>query len=227
MFTDFIDQFEHIIQRAKDSPVLTDPWPHMYITEVFTSDFYRQACEFENGRNLIRSTSEGRTQTVFDIHSQYYQDHTEKFNDATSRLFDVLSAKFGYEFKEKIPCTTTHWIDTHKLGINDIHVDAFFDTKFTISGQIYLPEDDSQRHYGTRLYKYIGDNIAEDAVQDSGADYPHIVHGDNDNFKLVRTVPFMPNCMLVTTNEPNSWHQAPTNIANGDRRKSLMLRWKV
>ena len=30
----------NIRKRMEEAPVLTDPWPHMFITEVFTPDFY-------------------------------------------------------------------------------------------------------------------------------------------------------------------------------------------
>ena len=52
MFTDIINQFNHIEQRIKDTEVIMEPWPHMFIPEFFTSDFYRTVQEFEQHPEL-------------------------------------------------------------------------------------------------------------------------------------------------------------------------------
>lgn len=220
MFTDITQQFEHIKKRIDETPVLTDPWPHMFITEVFTPDYYRTICEFEQFEELEAIEEHGRIQYTFDKHHEEYEEFT-------SKLFSLLSAKFEYHTELPVPATTNFWKDTDLLTINDIHVDAFYDTLFTISGQIYLPSNTDKKHYGTALYKYEGNNIQKDAIQDEGTAHPHIAkHTSLDRFKLVRRVPFYPNCMFVTTNNKDSWHQAPY-IEKDDIRKSLMWRWKV
>ena len=220
MFTDIIHQFDHIKKRIEETPVIMDPWPHMFITEVFTPDYYRTICEFEQFDELERNIEHGRIQHTF---NQYDKD----YEDFTSKLFSLLSAKFEYHTETPVPATTNFWTDTDKLSINDIHVDAFYDTLFTISGQVYLPVDTSQRHYGTAMYEYIGDDLHRDAYQDEGTAHPHMARfGKLDKFKLIRRVPFYPNCMFVTTNNKDSWHKAP-HIEENDLRKSLMWRWKV
>ena len=149
MFTDITQQFEHIKKRIEEAPVLTDPWPHMFITEVFTPDYYRTICEFEQFEELEAVEEHGRIQYTFD-------KHHEKYKEFTSKLFSLLSAKFEYHTELSVPATTNFWIDTDLLTINDIHVDAFYDTLFTISGQVYLPVDINQKEYGTAMYRYTG-----------------------------------------------------------------------
>ena len=220
MFTDITQQFKHIKQRIEEAEVLYDPWPHMFITELFTPDYYRTISEFEQFEELELVEEHGRKQYTFNQYNEQYEEFT-------SNIFSLLSAKFDYHTELPVPATTNFWIDTEHLQINDIHVDAFYDTEFTISGQIYLPKDVNQQHYGTSLYTYSGDDIHADAVQDEGTLHPHTVLPEKEHmFKLVRRVPFYPNCMLVTTNQEHSWHKAP-NIDSGDIRKSMMLRWKV
>jgi|TARA_B110000914_G_C15506456_1_gene468528 hypothetical protein len=219
MFTDIINQFNHIEQRIKDTEVIMEPWPHMFIPEFFTSDFYRTVQEFEQHPELeIDANNNGRKQYAYNKYNKDYEAFTVK-------LFDLFAEKFDYATNVSVPATTNFWADDSELVITDIHVDAFHDTPFTISGQIYLPDDLTQRHYGTGLYTYEGDNLQQDAIQDEGTAHPHSATNE-DNFKLFGRVPFYPNCMLVTTNHPHSWHAAP-KIDKGDVRKSLMLRWKV
>ena len=218
MFTDITQQFEHIKKRIEEAPVLTDPWPHMFITEVFTPDFYRTVCEFDKFDGFDITKEHGRIQHT-------YNEFNKEYEQFTSNLFSLLSAKFEFHTDALVPATTNFWEDTHLLSIDDVHVDAFYDTLFTISGQVYLPVDINQKEYGTAMYRYTGNNLSEDALQDEGTAHPHIAT-NLDNFKLVRRLPFYPNCMFVTTNNKDSWHRAP-DIAEGDVRKSLMWRWKV
>jgi hypothetical protein len=220
MFTDIIHQFDHIANRINDAELLLDPWPHLYISEIFSPDYYRQISEFEKFEGFEAEECFGRTEYRLVQHSKEYEEFT-------CELFSLLASKFNYVCETRVPATTNFWVDTEHLQINDIHVDAFYDTEFTISGQIYLPKDVNQQHYGTSLYTYLGDNIHADAVQDEGTSHPHTVLPEKEHmFKLVRRVPFYPNCMLVTTNQEHSWHKAP-NIDSGDIRKSMMMRWKV
>ena len=74
----------------------------------------------------------------------------------TSNLFSLLSAKFEFHTDALVPATTNFWEDTHLLSMDDVHVDAFYDTLFTINGQVYLPVDINQKEYGTAMYEYIG-----------------------------------------------------------------------
>ena len=219
MFTDIIKQYSHIEKRIKESEVMLDPWPHMFIPEFFTSDFYRTVQEFEQHPELdIDANNTGRKQYA-------YNKYNEEYEAFTVKLFDLFAEKFDYATNVSVPATTNFWVDNSELVIDDIHVDAFYDTPFTISGQIYLPDDLSLRQYGTKLYKYTGNDLSVDARQDPGTMHPHSAT-NLDNFELVRTVPFYPNCMLVTPNHITSWHCAPT-VVGDDIRKSLMLRWKV
>lgn len=220
MFTDITQQFKHIKQRIEEAEVLYDPWPHMFITELFTPDYYRTITEFEQFEELELVEEHGRKQYT-------YNQYNEQYEEFTSNIFSLLSAKFDYHTELPVPATTNFWTDTDCLEINDVHVDAFYDTLFTISGQVYLPNSLEQRQYGTAMYKYVGNNLREHAIQDEGTAHPHIAKPDClEHFQLVRRVPFYPNCMFVTTNNKDSWHQAPS-INEGDIRKSLMWRWKV
>jgi len=219
MFTDITKHYNHFRDRINEAVLLTDPWPHLYITEVFPAGFYRTVCEFENIEGIEPFEEEGRINYPYNGDSEY--------DDFTAKLFSLLAAKFEYHTELPVPATTNFWTDTDKLLINDIHIDAFKDCTFTLSGQVYLPVDTSQRHYGTILYSYEGNDIKQHARQDPGTAHPHTAHWEHkDKFKQVRTVPFMPNTMLVTTNHIHSWHQPPC-ILDGDIRKSLMWRWKV
>lgn len=228
MLTDITNQFDHMISRVQNSELLTDPWPHMFITDIIKPDYYRKFCEFELAEGMNKSEEEGRVQYTLDL-TTFSEYQVKYFNKKSNQLFHAIAEKFGLVFEnEFVPQTTNFWLDTKDLLIDDIHIDAFKDTMFTLSGLIYLPKDISQKQYGSKLYSYVGNNIAEHAVKDEGTQHHHTALWDHvDQFELKRTLPFLPNCMFIAPNFDNTWHQAPTNIADGDVRKSCMFRWKV
>ena len=124
MFTDITQQFEHIKKRIEEAPVLTDPWPHMFITEVFTPDFYRTVCEFDKFDGFDITKEHGRIQHT-------YNEFNKEYEQFTSNLFSLLSAKFEFH-TDALYLQQQTSEDTHLLSMDDVHVNAFYDTLFTI-----------------------------------------------------------------------------------------------
>ena len=228
MFTDIIKQFDHIIEAVKQTDVKQKPFKHLYVTEVLGVHEYRTITEFDTHDDLTCTDEYGRKEYDLDI------TDWNLWEEKSHQLFEEICKKLklgrphadGRGVETKVPATIKFWSDSSQFKITDIHTDAFYDTDLTISCQIYLPKDDSQYKLGTRLYRYIGDDIQQDANQDEGTKYPHQAKHDKlDKWEHRLTVPYRPNCMLVTVSTPDSWHQAP--VIENNTRNSLMLRFKV
>jgi|TARA_A100001011_G_scaffold63968_1_gene64516 hypothetical protein len=221
MFTDIINQFEHIAEAVKNADVETVPFKHLYVHEVIKYDSYRTITTFEEHDDLSMIDEYGRKEYTLDI------TDGKLWEEESNKLFQEICKKLKLgKVSDSVPATIKFWEDSPELEITDIHTDAFYDTDLTISCQIYLPKDFEQIRLGTKLYRYIGDNILEDANQDEGTSFPHQAKIDKqDKWQHSRSVPFKPNSMLVTVSTKDSWHQAP--IVPEGIRKSLMLRFKV
>ena len=48
MFTDFIKQFDVIADKVKNAEILLDPWPHLFVQDVFDDEFYSKMLAFAN-----------------------------------------------------------------------------------------------------------------------------------------------------------------------------------
>jgi hypothetical protein len=234
MFTDFSKQFDRIVDKVKNTPIATDPWPHLFITDVFDSEFYSSVLKFYDWPEVkigpYVSDYKGRDEYIFNVNKVSYRNQLANFNDKTNMLFHALSAKFEETryVDEFVTCTTQLWDDDNRLNINDIHTDQFFDCDFSLSGQFYLPADNTQVDYGTTLYNYLGDDLSKHTYMESGHTYPtSVLEEFEEYFGNAKTLPFIPNSVLFTTNNPGTWHRAPINIRENDKRKSLMLRWKI
>jgi len=228
MYTGFIQSLNNMIYQVEQSELLEEPWAHMYVKEPIKD--YRMFTDYHKtpNENLIgREEQDGRIEHVLTPVDVTTSD-LRHFNKLMDKLFHTIANKFGDDVQEAPDPTVNFWTDTNKLLINDIHTDEFFNpTSYTISAMIYLPLDNTMKHYGTKLFTYIGDNINEDAVKDEGMNQPHMAHKDKEHlWKHEVTAPYLPNTMFITTNAKGSWHQAPTNIAEGDVRRSVMIRWK-
>lgn len=229
MFTDIIKQFDYIIEAVKQTDVKEKPFRHLFVTEVLNVHDYRIISEFDKHDDLYCVDEYGRKEYTLDI------TDWQQWEEQSHRLLEEIckKLKLGRPYADitgaetKVPATIKFWSDTKDLQITDIHTDAFYDTDLTVSCQIYLPKDISNYKLGTRLYRYIGDDINQDAKQDEGTQYPHQAKEDKLNMWEHRlTVPYRPNCMLITVSTPDSWHQAPS-IEDEYIRNSLMLRFKV
>ena len=234
MFTDFIKQFDRIIEIVENTPIQNDPWPHLFIRNVFDEEFYSTILNFANWPEVILDSNatgdKGRHEYFFNNQSLSYRNQVDSYNDQTNKLFHILADKFAESryVSEFVTCTTQLWVDDNTLNINDIHTDGFFDCGFCISGQFYLPMDKTQADYGTSLYNYLGYDLTKHSTKDDGLAYPNSVPFEFEQYYgNVKTLPFIPNSVLFTTNHPGTWHRAPTNIRENSKRKSLMLRWKI
>ena len=230
MYTVITKQVDHMIDRIENCEVLTDPWPHMFIPECIRPQDYREFTEFEQAEQLIynRDDLSERDQYSLGVDSGT-QAEVRMYNKQMNKLFHTIADKFGLaEVQEEVSPTLNFWVDTDKLLIDDIHIDEFHDTKLCISAMIYLPKDLEQKDYGTLLYEYNDTDLNSHAFKDPECDIYHQSNPEHlDKWTLKRKIPFIPNSMFITVNNPNSWHQAPTNIREGDVRKSCMIRWKV
>ena len=228
MFTDIIKQFDHIIKAVKQTDVKEMPFKHLYVAEVLKVDDYRTISEFDKHEDLTCIDEYGRKE--YDLNITDWKQWEEQSHKLLEEICKKL--KLGRPYADirgvetKVPATIKFWSDSKDLQITDIHTDAFYDTDLTVSCQIYLPKDSSQTKLGTKLYNYIGEDITKDANQDEKTKYPHQAkHNRLDQWEWRLTVPFKPNCMLVTVSTPDSWHQAP--VIEEGVRNSLMLRYKI
>lgn len=233
MFTDIIKQLDRVNEKIKQSELCTDPWPHMIINDVFDKDFYSQLLNFSEYSQLrLGDTELGRNQYEPDVlNNSKVASSLKDYNELTAKIFLTIADKFGVtDYNDRdVPATLMFWEDSHRLEIVDIHVDAFDDTEFTLSGQFYVPVDNSLVECGTSLYKYTGDDIYRDAEIDDNMPVPHTVRSPDSLhlFEYVKKIPFLPNTLVITPNTQESWHSAPTNIPRGKKRNSIMMRWKV
>lgn len=230
MYTVITKQVDHMIDRIENCEVLTDPWPHMFIPEVIRPEDYRTFLEFEDAEHLTCSRDDLVEREQYSLgFDNVAQTVVRVYNKQMNKLFHTISDKFGLaKIEQEVSPTLNFWKDTHKLLIDDIHIDEFHDTRLCISAMIYLPKDLEQKDYGTLLYEYSGTDLNSHAFKDPECEIYHQSNPEHlDKWTLKRRIPFLPNSMFITINTPNSWHQAPTNIREGDVRKSCMIRWKV
>ena len=96
MFTDIINQFEHIAEAVKNADVETVPFKHLYVHEVIKYDSYRTITTFEEHDDLSMIDEYGRKEYTLDItDGKLWEEESNSFKTAKTRddLYVLISSR--------------------------------------------------------------------------------------------------------------------------------------
>lgn len=165
-------------------------------TETF-KEYEESDCPHDGKEPTVISLNDIRTSVLDSKHFYYELIKFFKNHDTIKTVLTTL--KFTDQEAEKLvnfvmPTTTLHTDYSHQS--DNIHNDQK-NNFFTITLQIYLPDDDSIKEYGTQFY-------------------------NSKNEKIYKT-DFIPNSGYLMLSNNNAWHQS----INGVFRKSIVVRYSV
>jgi hypothetical protein len=207
---------KHFSQQWQNAEFINEPYPHIFIENVFPEDFYQQLTDHApDNDNLYTLNSLGRvgkgyptTRKIFSLDAKGMQVlegemksfwtsmskwiASEEFTGPILRKFNPLIKKRFEGKKYKLTAEALYVQDepTYALGP---HTDS--ESK-VITLLFYLPRDESMRNLGTSMY------VPRDAafVCEGGP------HHSFDKFTLFKTAPFIPNAMFGFFKTNNSFH---------------------
>lgn len=189
-----IDPVEHVIYKLRTARVLSYPFPHFYVENVFPDDFYWEFLAHlpaDDQYNNKRGSYKNRRFASPDdpVFAGFHHKHFTK---------GVVNA-FSGPFSERYPTggakVSSEWAlvrDQQGYAIGP-HTDARWKM---ISLLFYLPVDHAYPEAGTSIF------IPEDH-QFTCEGGPHY---SNSGFKKVWTAPYRPNSCFGFWKTNNSWH---------------------
>jgi len=223
---------DHVFSRIEETPTQTDPFPHVYVREVFPRDFYAQ---------LIAQLPDDDRYQPFPVPYESRLSIDLKPDAAAQlgpfwRTFeswingqDFLSGMVE-KFAQFLPLMHPHRASLVDANTNDGQVSIRAHTilnrdyanfalgphtgglrKFIVA-LFYLPGDNRFSGFGTSIYRprETGFVAWESPV------YPH------DKFELVRTFPNLPNSLFIFVKTDNSFHGVEPGPDRNDGRNLLM-----
>lgn len=209
---------EHVLRRIADAEMHEHPYAHIYVENVFPSDFY--AALRANWPDSSSLSSIGDTGRV--AKGSYAERFVMPFNQAevdklqgarrhfwtefaswmhTQRFLSAMIDKFVPYIKERLGDDLVKCgFDSDSLLVRDLtnysigpHTDS---PRRLLSALFYCPGDDSLKHLGTSLY------VPRDAAFRcrGGPHHPHAL------FNKVKTVEYRPNTLFAFCKSDISFH---------------------
>ena len=202
---------DHIINRLQTASVVSDPFPHYYLEDLFPEDYYRELLSNLPSSNVYENLYEVTDLKLAHFRHRDQRDmnegwttrlppHLKPFWDSFNDWF--LGPEFAQAVLASFSSVRSSWPEVsvesqfirHRAGyFLGPHSDLY--TKLVVL-LIYLAPDESATHLGTSLYR---PKDPEFACHDSK-------HYSFDDFVRVKTAPYKPNSMLAFIRSDISFH---------------------
>lgn len=228
----FLDAEMQLAYKVGNVPFNMFPYPHFYLRDVFTPEFYRAIQKNLPDPQAMVPIEKARglkgydERFVMDLSPKGIADLPQDKRDFWAALHDLMVIRAGFgtlvfqKFKPFIEqrfqgkpdvefyseALLVQDITNYKLGP---HTDA---PRKVVTMLFYLPPDDSQIHLGTSLY----------IPNDPNFTCPGGPHYNRDAFTRLHTNPFAPNSMFAFFKTENSFHGVEP-VGDPNTRRWLLL----
>jgi hypothetical protein len=225
----------HFFEKLKTSPVVTEPFSHMIIEDIFPKDFYKEILAHVPKRDQFISQANSafpklrkydkrlEFKLTPDRISELPEEQFSFWNDMCEWLLgqdlvEFLLEKFSSELKQRFQIEDLASLEPHPVAcINrDLtgyslgpHTDA---PKKMFVLLFYLPKNEEHAHLGTSIFAPKEDGLTDK----SGA------HFCFDGFDEVDCIPNKPNSMMLCCWNDQSWHGVKKILEEGIERDTLM-----
>ena len=217
----FLDAELHFAYKIVNTPILNFPFPHLYIENIFSDDFYSKIqenlLETKEMTSLADLSSDNPGLSTYK--DRLVMDFTlaesmKKIRKDKREFWTSFGENFSENFHNLLRGKFKTFLDMRFQYLDDVsfrheiklindkknyslgpHTDSL--TK-VISLLIYLPKDRSQIETGTSIY------IPKDPNK-LNKEMPH-VHYPHEDFHKVTTMPFVPNSVFCFIKTNNSFH---------------------
>lgn len=228
----------HVLYKVANAPVNLYPFPHIYVSEVFPRDYYRQLREHLPPADAYRTLN-----TLNSRVSAYYPDTrlvmavkkesidalaepVRGFWDGLARWLlggfgEMVLAKFGQFLDQRFGDSRAMEYYDEALVVQDYttyslgpHTDS---PSKVVSFLFYLPPDDALAHLGTSIY----------VPKDPNFVCPGGPHHPFERFQRMATMPFLPNSLFAFVKTHKSFHGVEPIKESGVRRDLLLYDIRV
>jgi hypothetical protein len=217
----FLDAELHAAYKIANAPILNFPFPHLYIENIFSDDFYSkiqenlpETEEMTSMPDLYSDTaplSKYKDRLIVDFaleesmkkirknKREFWTSFEKNFSENIGNLLRLKLKNYldlRFQYLENVSFTHQMLIVNDKKNyLLGPHTDK---PNKVISVLIYLPKDRSQIETGTSLYVPKDSNSLDKRFPSQ--------HYSHDKFHKVITIPFIPNSAFCFLKTNNSYH---------------------
>ena len=225
------DPCQHAIYQLRNNPVLSYPYPHAFVREIFPADYYRDLIAHlprdeayvssangrypERGRLMLAGQEGDELIRLTGPTRDFWNDFRDNF--LTPSLWGALIDVFAPELSSRLrrDCWLHAFLSRDRGGYAiSPHTDT---SKKLISVLFYLPTSGAVATCGTSI-------VVTDKPEHQKFDVPH--SGNWDGFTIARTVPFEANSIFAFLVNDKSLHAVkptPAGTARDTIQFSIMM----
>ena len=201
--------YEYMKYKIQNTPVLTYPYPHILIENIFPQEFYNDIIK------NIPSVEEFTPKPKYPGRKTLTLDEIENLDDRKKDFWGKMeswlkSEDFTNLLLNKFAIKKSGYSDyfLHK-DLEDFEVKPHTDVRSKLVTYLfYLPEDNSLPQLGTNILVPKGD-IIENSTK----------HQEWENFSIVRSSKYLPNSFFAFTPCENSFHGVKIKFPNELQKK--------
>jgi len=240
-----------VIARITKTNLSVDPFEHKFVKEIFPKNFYEKLIgNLPNKKDYIPLTKTGTVSKNHPLERFVFFLNLENVNKlenskketlmelikifASPIFFKTVSNEFKNTINERINNFTDYEINLlgkerfeftiqaslvkdfkkYQLGV---HTDT---TKKFLSFLFYIPKDEQLIDLGTALYK-----PKKEIYTGEKGNYHMSPDITDQNFELIKKVPFLPNSLLVFPRTNNSFHGVEKINEDQSERNLIQLNY--
>ncbi len=225
------DPCQHAIYQLRNNPILSYPYPHAFVREIFPRDYYRDLIAHlpedsayassvngrypERGRLMLAGQEGDELNRLTGPTREFWTSFRDHFltSDLWGALIDVFAPSLSTRLRRD--CWLHAFLSRDRGGYAiSPHTDT---SKKLISVLFYLPTSDAVATCGTSI-------VVSDKPEHSTFDVPH--SGNWDGYTIARTVPFEANSIFAFLVNDKSLHAVkptPAGTARDTIQFSVMM----
>jgi hypothetical protein len=208
--TMMISPFEEVIQKIKDAQIITEPYPHLMIDNIFPDEFYDEILKKIPSLDdyALKSKYPGRKTLTLDSLDNLDEDKKIFWEQMTTWLrsdefANILLKKFSIDKKGHSD------FFLHK-DLEDFEVKPHTDLRSKLVTYLfYLPKDASMPNLGTDVLIPKKDANVSMTTE----------HQEWENFDIVKSSKYVPNSFFCFTPSENSFHAVKIKFPENCERK--------
>jgi hypothetical protein len=223
---------EHVCQRLADTPTTEQPFPHVYVENVFPAHWYAELIERLPAQERYQRLDEAGTVTKGAYPERFVcplaiartplgQPGGEFWSDLSrwitgesfvhgvlSRFRDAVAARFGEDAELSLDTDCRFVRDFSNYAIAP-HTDS---PNKLVSLLFYLPRDGSLSDLGTSLYR-----PNDPSFRSAGSSHLRF-----EDFTRISTLPYVPNSLFAFVRSDTTFHGVEPITRPGVRRDLLL-----
>jgi hypothetical protein len=228
-----LDVEAHVVYRIANTPIREFPFPHIFVPDVFPAAYYRELLgqlppdeRLQTLQSLGRVTGNyAETRLVMPMTPKDLMGLDAPYRAFWEQLCSwLLGGRFGQFIVMKFaPYLRQRFPDLDQRGLSDEALIVRDYTKYSLGPHtdspskllsllFYLPADASMERLGTSIY----------TPKQPGFVCPGGPHHDFGLFRLMQTMPYVPNALFAFMKTDNSFHGVEP-ITDENVRRDLVL----